>query len=191
MPFCLYFFTHSQVFHKCSLKSPLLNFPQIPHLILSGFLLSSRMETPLCRFTRSLNYSQKIAVPFFCHLCLVTDVRSDPSPLKTTEVIAGWHRGWGPAVVVGPCGEDVMQGGGREWDAGGSPGLQVTASGTTWHEPLWSHWWLGSVTFYDGLRLRAFSLEMKVKSWAWRKWSRALWPLPPALFSACLVCGKL
>lgn len=70
MPFYLYFFTHSQVFHKCSLKSPLsllnlkfslLNFPQIPYLILSGFLLSS----PLYRFTKSLNYSQKIAAPFF------------------------------------------------------------------------------------------------------------------------------
>lgn len=65
MPFYLYFFTHSQVFHKCSLKSPLLNFPQIPYLILSGFLLSSRMETALYRFTRSLNNSQKIEAPFF------------------------------------------------------------------------------------------------------------------------------
>lgn len=64
MPFYLYFFTHSQVFHKCSLKSPLLNFPQIPYLILSGFLLSSRMETALYRFTRSLNNSQKLKHPF-------------------------------------------------------------------------------------------------------------------------------
>lgn len=152
----------------------------------SGFLLSSWMETPFYTFTKSLNYSPQIAVPFF--LPSVSGHRCQKWFFTFED---NWsHPGLASRLGATRCGCWAM-GGGREVDAVGSPELQVTASGTSWHEPLWSHWWLGSVTFYDGSRWTAFSLEMMLKSWAWMKWSRTLWSLPPALSSACLVCGKL
>lgn len=146
MPFYLYFFTHSQVFHKYSLKSPLLlsDFPQIPYLMHSDFLLSSWMETPFYRFTKSLNYSQKIAVPFF-----LPSVSGHRRRQWFFILEGNWsHRGL-PSRLGATCCGCRATGGGHEVDTAGSPELQVTASGASRHEPLWSCWWLGSVTFYD------------------------------------------
>ena len=103
-------FLYSQVFHKYSLKSPLslLNFPQIPYLMHSGFLLSSWMETPFYTFTKSLNYSPQIAVPFF-----LPSVSGHRRRKWFFTLEGNWsHRGLAsrlgrPAVVVGPWVEDT------------------------------------------------------------------------------------
>lgn len=145
MLFYLYFFTHSRVFHKYSLKSPLSlsNFPQIPYafwlltLILNG--------TSILQIHQKFKLQLKNCSALFSAICVwsqMSEVILHPwRQLKSSR--AGIEAG------ATCCGCRAV-GGGHEVDPAGSPELQVTASGASRHEPLWSCWWLGSVTFYDG-----------------------------------------